>query len=53
MDKKTQQIAAEWIAAYDAAVANEDLAEMTRIVDAVCASPNRPFRRAICKALGL
>jgi hypothetical protein len=53
MDKKTEQIAAEWVAKYDAALAAGDLAEMERIVNAVCASPNQPFRRAMCKALAV
>lgn len=53
MDKKTEQIAAEWIAKYDAAVEREDLTEMQRIVDAVCASPNQPFRRAVLRQLGI
>lgn len=52
MDKKTEQIAAEWIAKFMAAVEAEDLVEMERIVSVVEASPNRPFRRAVLRQLG-
>lgn len=51
MDKKTEAIAAEWIAKYDEAMMREDLAEMMRIIDVVSSHPNRPFKEAILRQL--
>lgn len=51
-DAKTQQIAAELIAKFDEAMKAENFAEMTRIVDIVCASPNRPFKREVLRQIG-
>jgi len=51
MDKKTESIAAEWIAKYDEAMMREDLAEMMRIIDVVSSHPNRPFKEAILRQL--
>jgi len=52
MDKKTESIAAEWIAKYDEAMMREDLAEMMRIIDVVSSSPNLPLKAAILRQLG-
>lgn len=52
MDAKTSKIAAEWIAKFDAAVQAENFEEMNRIVAAVCASPNRPFRAEVLRQIG-
>ena len=51
-DKKTEAIAAEWIAKYDEAMMREDLEEMMRIIDTVSSHPNRPFKAAILRQLG-
>lgn len=51
MDAKTNEIAAEWIANFDAAVHAENLEEMSRIVDAVCGSPNQPFRAEVLRQI--
>ena len=51
MDKKTTDIVKKWLAKFDAAVAKEDLAEMTRIVDACAASPNQPFQKELLQQL--
>lgn len=53
MDNTTTQIAAEWIAKFDAAVQREDLVEMERIVTAVSSSPNRPFKREVLRQIGM
>lgn len=53
MDKKTEQVAAELIAMFDAAVKAEDVTEMERIVGVVCTSPNRPFRAAVMRQIGI
>lgn len=50
-DKKTTDIAAYWIALFDAAVEAGNLAEMQRVVDVVNASPNRPLKREFLRQL--
>ena len=52
-DQLTTDVAAEWIAKFDAAVMAEDLPEMERIVATVTASPNRPFAREVLRQLGV
>lgn len=52
-DQLTTDVAAEWIAKFDAAVRDENLPEMERIVAAVTASPNRPFAREVLRQLAL
>lgn len=51
VDKKTETIAAEWIAKYDEAMMREDLDEMMRIIDVVSSHPNRPLKEAILRQL--
>ena len=51
MHKKTEKRVSELIVKFDEAVAAGDLNEMNRIVDAVCASPNKPFRKAMLARL--
>ena len=53
MDAMTSQIVKEWVAKYDAAVASENLEEMSAIIDVCCSSPNIPFRKELCRQLGL
>ena len=53
MDKLTTKIAAELIAKFDAAVAAGDFEKMQEVVNAVVASPNRPFKREVMRQIGL
>ena len=53
MDAKTAKIAAEWIAKFEAAQNAGDLDGMQAVVDAVCASPNQPFKREVLRQLGM
>lgn len=46
-DKKTANLAAYWVARYDAAVAAGDDAELAIALAAINGSPNRPFRAEI------
>jgi hypothetical protein len=50
-DQLTTDIAAFWIAKFDAAVQAEDFAEMQRVVATVEASPNRPFKREVLRQI--
>lgn len=50
-DRLTTEIAFEWVAKFDAAVQAEDFAEMQRVVAAVNASPNRPFKREVLRQI--
>lgn len=43
--------ASEYIAAYDTAAQNENLDEMNRIVEEVCASPDHAFKLEILRRL--
>lgn len=50
-DRMTEEVASNLIAQFMAAVEAEDLPEMERIVEAVCASPNIPFANEILRQL--
>ncbi|HEY6612742.1 MAG TPA: hypothetical protein VIZ86_16635 [Pseudomonas sp.] len=51
MDQKTEQIAADLIARFDAAMAAGDLAAAMEIADAASRTPNNPLQDAILRRL--
>lgn len=53
MDATTSQIVKEWVEKYDAAVESENFEEMSKIIDMCCESPNIPFKKEICRQLGI
>jgi ferredoxin len=53
MDAKTTQIASELVALYNAAMGDENLDEMKRIIDAVATCPNRHLRSEVMRLLNL
>jgi len=53
MDNLTNKIVSEWVVKYDEAVQREDFNGMQEIIEICCSSPNQPFRRELCRQLGL
>lgn len=51
MDKKTEQIAADLITRFDAAMAVGDLAAAMEIADAASKTPNKHLQRALLAKL--
>jgi 3-hydroxyisobutyrate dehydrogenase-like beta-hydroxyacid dehydrogenase len=52
MDELTTKIAKELIEKFDAAVSAGDFAAMQDVVNAVIASPNKPFKKEVLRQIG-